>query len=182
MAGRMRDPLAAAPRDPPQRHHDIRRDQELGIALLHVAVGVEAFSVLADHDEIEGPEPRRPPRIGAGRPHIGEQVQILPEISGRIDLAARLVLEIEGRGGTQDQALRGPHDVEQFGPHGGAGLFKACMADRMLFEGNAELKALGCGPQHGRCDGRDLRPDPVAGQNDNAHDNSCLSSCSDPSP
>jgi hypothetical protein len=43
------------------------------------------------------------------------------------------------------------------------------MPDRMLFDLNAELKALRGGPQDGRCRSSDLRADPVAGQNDHSH-------------
>ena len=49
--------IAAQARDPAQRDHDVRRDQQLAIALLHVAVGIEAFGVLAHHDEIEIAKP-----------------------------------------------------------------------------------------------------------------------------
>jgi hypothetical protein len=40
----------------------------------------------------------------------------------------------------------------------------------MLFQRNAKLKPFGGGPQHGKRGRRNLRPDPVARQNNDAHD------------
>src|SRR3712207_8334890 len=42
-------------------------------ARLHVAVGVEAFRVLPDDDQIEPTGPPRQPGVGPGRPDVGEE-------------------------------------------------------------------------------------------------------------
>ena len=168
-AGGLRDALAAQARDPAQRDHDVRRDQHLAIALLHVAVGIKPFGVLAHDDEVELAEPAGPPRIGARGPDIGVEVEALAEMPGRIDLAMGLVLEVEGRGRSQDQAVGGADDVEQLGTHRRAELFQARMPDRVLLEAQIELEALGGRAQHARCRGRDLRSDAVTRQNDDLH-------------
>src|SRR5579863_1760454 len=105
LASRFRNSLAAVPRDPAKRYNDIGSDEKFAIALLHVAVGIKSFRVLPHHHKIKRAEVVAQTSVGPRRPHIGKQVQILPENLRRIDLAALLILEIEGGGGTEDQAV-----------------------------------------------------------------------------
>src|ERR1700676_3912691 len=107
--------------------------------------------------------------IGSRRPHICKQIQTLAEEFGGIDFTALLVLEIKSGGGAEYQTIRGPHDLEEAGPNGGAELLQALMPNGVLFDLNVQLEALGCGPQDTGCRGGGLRPDAVARQNDNAH-------------
>ncbi|MET4475655.1 hypothetical protein ABIB66_000170 [Bradyrhizobium sp. F1.13.3] len=147
-ARRMRDALAAMARDPTQRDHDIRCDQHLAITLLHVAVGVKPFRVLAHHDEIEIASPAGQPRIGACGPDIGVEVEVLAKVPRRVDLAMGLVLEVEGRGRPEDQPVGGADDVEQLGAYRRAKLFEARMADCVLLQSQIELEAFGGRAQH----------------------------------
>ena len=79
LEGDARDARAGGARDAPQRDGDILRHQHLGVAVLHVAVGVEAFGVLAHDDEIECAELGRNAGIGARRPDVGEEVETFAE-------------------------------------------------------------------------------------------------------
>ena len=144
----MRDALAAQARDPAQRDHNVWRDQHLAIALLHVAVGIKTLGVFTDDNEVEIAEPAGPPCIGACRPDIGVEVEVFAKVPGRVDLAMRLVLEVEGRRRPQDQAVGGADDVEQLGAHRRAELLQARMPDRMLLQPQIELEALGGRAQH----------------------------------
>jgi len=56
-AGRLCDSLAAMARDPAERDHHIRRDQEFAVALFHIAVGVKPFGIFPHHHQIEFAEP-----------------------------------------------------------------------------------------------------------------------------
>ena len=66
----------------------------------------------------------------------------------RVDLALGFVLEVEGRGGAENQTIGGLHGIEQLGTNGGAEPFQAGVADGMLFERQVELETLGGRPQH----------------------------------
>ncbi|OIQ69773.1 hypothetical protein GALL_486220 [mine drainage metagenome] len=169
LTSRLGNSLAAVPRDAAERDGDIRRDEQFAVALLHVAIGIEAFRVLTHHDKIERAEPVAQSRIGSRRPHIRKQIEIFPEVFRRVDFSALLVLEIKGGGGTEDQAVGGAHGLQQSGPNGGAELPQAFMPDRALLDLHVQLETLGRGPQHGRRRGCDLRPDAVARQNNHAH-------------
>lgn len=59
-----------------------------------------------------------------------------------------LVLEVEGRGRPEDQAVGGADDVEQLGAHRRAKLFEARMPDRVLLQLQIELEAFGGRAQH----------------------------------
>src|SRR5207237_1928978 len=77
LEGDARDPRRGGPRHPAQRYRDIFSHQHLGIALRHVAVGVEAFGVLPRDDEIELAQLGGESGVDARWPDIREEVEIL---------------------------------------------------------------------------------------------------------
>jgi hypothetical protein len=164
LAGRVRNPLAAVPGDAAKRDHDIGRDQKLAMALLHVAVGIKALGILPHHNEIKRAEGVAHAGIGPRGAQIGEQIEILPEIFRGIDLARALVLEIGCRSRPEDQAVGIANDFQQARPNGRTEFLQACVTDRMFFDLNVQLKALGSRAQDIVCRRRNLRPDAVTRQ------------------
>ena len=86
-------------------------------------------------------EPVRQPRIGPRRPDVGEEVQPLAEEHGRIDLALRLVAEVEGRGGPEDQAIGSPRRLQQLRPDRRPVAPQALMPDHVLDQLEVEPEA-----------------------------------------
>ena len=91
----------------------IRRRHELAAALEHVAVGVEAFGVLAHHHEIDRlAAARREIRARLRRADVGEQVEPLAQRAGRVDAAfvGRRIVVVRDR--PEDHAVGGLRRLE----------------------------------------------------------------------
>ena len=78
-AGGSRHSFAAAARDASQRNGDIRRDEDLAASLLHIPVGIEAFGILPDDDQIHVLVRRFHPRQCDDGADAGEQFEPLTE-------------------------------------------------------------------------------------------------------
>ena len=77
----LRDPRRANTGDLANRQRDVRCRHELAVAYVHVAVGVEAFGVLAHHHEIDGlaEDTRRHAGRRLRRAHVGVEVETLAQ-------------------------------------------------------------------------------------------------------
>src|SRR6266850_1954120 len=139
--GDARYPSARFARNPAERNDDILGHQDLAVALFHVAVGVESLGVLAHHDEIERADFRGNALIGPGRPNVGEEIEVLAEERGRIELALRGI-EVERRGRAEDQSVGRARFVQKLRPYGRAVALETLVARDVLDQFELERKAL----------------------------------------
>ena len=88
LEGGLRDARRALPRDLAHGEREIGRRHEFAGAVVHIAVGVEAFGVLAHDDEIDGrAAARRKAVTRARRADIGVKVEPLAQFAGRVEPA-----------------------------------------------------------------------------------------------
>src|SRR5687767_9504109 len=110
--------LAASPagNDAHRDRHVVRRPA-LAAAGHDVAVGLKALVVLAHDDEIDVVIDAADVRIGAGRPHIGEQVEALAQDRVRIDRLRHFwVVAVADR--PKDPAVQRSERLQRAGRHG----------------------------------------------------------------
>jgi len=83
------DPRGPGPRDLADRERQIRGGHEFARPQKHRTVGVEAFRILA-HGSPDQPaiRTRRKAAAGSRRTDIGEQIEPLAQLSGRIERAS----------------------------------------------------------------------------------------------
>ncbi len=86
----LRDAIAALAGDHPHRDGGVLGRPELAGARDHVAVGLEPLVVLADDDQVHVVKQRPQAGIGARRPDIGEQAEMLAQDRVRVDGARPL--------------------------------------------------------------------------------------------
>ena len=132
LKSRSGNPLAAQPRDAPERHHHIGRDQHFATAGFHIAVSVKALGVLAHHHQVKLAEPNRQTGVSACGANIGKQVQVLAKKLGGVDFSSRFVLELVCGHGAQHQPISCLHFGQKLWGHGGTILFKAFMASHIV--------------------------------------------------
>jgi hypothetical protein len=113
-----RHPRAAGPRDHADRDGHVLGWTELAAARHHVAVRLEALVVLAHDDEVDILVQRAEAGERPGRPHVGEQVEMLAQDRVRVDRLRHLgILAVPDR--PQDEAVHPAQGIKGSGRHGG---------------------------------------------------------------
>ncbi len=169
LEGDPRDPRRRPGRDLAHGDPDARHGEELGRARRHVAVGIEAFGILAHDDQVHLRCHGRQRGVGAGRADIGVEVERRAQGPGRVDPAvgARRVVVVADRAEQhRADAARRLHDPVRTGC---ARLLQRGKADIGLVQVEREAERLGGAAQHPGGGGGDLGADAVARQDDEGY-------------
>ena len=156
--------------DLPDREREIRRRHQLAAAAMHVAVGVEAFGVLANDDEIHRrAAPVRQPVARAARAHVGKEIELDAQLRGRVDAALGARRVSGGRHGSEDDAVRPAAGVEHGGGQRRSGRLQRGQSDLSHVEGEVERQRLLHALEHPQRRVGDVGADAVARQHNEVH-------------
>ena len=139
------------------------------VPVLHIAVGVEAFRVLARDDQIEVAAAGVQTGIGPRGPDVGEEVERLAQPHRRIDLATMRILELIRVRWAEHDAIGAERLLDDVGVNRVIARLQARIADRRVLELQSEPEPRVGRFQDIRGRGGDFRADPIAGENQKVH-------------